>query len=242
MKSARTIDRDTAGAAGKRAAAATSRRGVDTRRHLIETAIEVFGEFGFAAATTRTLAERAGVNQAAIPYHFGGKAGLYRAAAQFITDHIEVRMRTVFEQGQAALSSQQAGPAELAGALHALLDRFAAIVIASREGDHWSAFVMREQMHPGEAFAILYRGVMQRVHGLCADLLARLLGTAADDAATKVRALMILGQILIFRMGRSAVLRRLGWKRFTDERVDFVKAVMHEHVDAIVARATGRHP
>lgn len=237
MKPSRTFHRREAGMSGA-AAAPPSRRGGETRRHLIETAIDVFGEYGFEAATTRTLAERAGVNLAAIPYHFGGKAGLYRAAAQYIADHVESRMRSVFEQAGAVLRSERAGRAELLRVLHALLDTFATIVVTSNESDNWSGFVMREQMRPGEAFEILYQGVMQRVHGMCAALIARLLGEPEEDAKTKVRTLMILGQILIFRMGRAAALRRLGWKRFTDDRIDLVKAVMREQVDAIVARAT----
>lgn len=220
------------------AAAPPRRRGVGTRNHLIETAIEVFGEYGFEGATTRMLAERAGVNLAAIPYHFGGKAGLYRAAAQFIADYIESRMRPVLEQAGSALRGEHAERAELLGVLHALLDTFATIVVTSSEGDNWSAFVMREQMRPGEAFEILYQGVMQKVHGMCAALIARLLGEPLEDARINVRALMILGQILVFRMGRAAALRRLGWKRFTDDRVEFVKTVMREQVDAIVACAT----
>jgi AcrR family transcriptional regulator len=236
MKPSRTIRRREVRRGGS-AGRAPSRRGIGTRNHLIETAIDVFGEYGFEAATTRMLAQRAGVNLAAIPYHFGGKAGLYRAAAQFIADHIESRMRSVFEQADAALRAERAERAELLRILHALLETFATVVIASNEGDNWSGFVIREQMRPGEAFEILYQGVMERVHGMCAALVAQLLGEPGEDAKTNVRALMILGQILIFRMGRTAALRRLGWKRFTDERVEFVKAVMREQVDAIVARS-----
>ena len=49
------------------------RRGEETRRRLVQAAVRVFGESGYDAVGTRDLAEAAGTNQAAIPYHFGAR-------------------------------------------------------------------------------------------------------------------------------------------------------------------------
>ena len=40
----------------------SQQRGEDTRRRILETALELFATDGFEGASTRTLAERAGVN------------------------------------------------------------------------------------------------------------------------------------------------------------------------------------
>lgn len=51
----------------------------DTRQQLIKTAIREFAIHGFDAPSIRDLTLAAGVNQAAINYHFGSKDGLIKA-------------------------------------------------------------------------------------------------------------------------------------------------------------------
>jgi AcrR family transcriptional regulator len=54
--------------------------GAEARARLIDVALHLFVEKGFARTSTRDIASEAGVNLAAIKYYFGDKAGLYRAA------------------------------------------------------------------------------------------------------------------------------------------------------------------
>jgi AcrR family transcriptional regulator len=49
------------------------------KRRLIEAAALEFAERGFDGASVLTIAERAGVKQPLVNYHFGGKEGLWRA-------------------------------------------------------------------------------------------------------------------------------------------------------------------
>jgi AcrR family transcriptional regulator len=48
-----------------------------TRHRIIKAAVDLFADKGFEAASVRDIVTKAGVNQAAINYHFKGKAGLY---------------------------------------------------------------------------------------------------------------------------------------------------------------------
>ncbi|UVF21186.1 CerR family C-terminal domain-containing protein [Microvirga terrae] len=55
-----------------------SRASERTREALIEAAAIVFAEKGYEGGSVRDITRKAGANQAAITYHFGGKEGLYR--------------------------------------------------------------------------------------------------------------------------------------------------------------------
>lgn len=62
------------------AAADAGGRGAATRRRLVAAAIDTLKVRGFAGASARVIADRAGVNQALVFYHFGSVVGLLLAA------------------------------------------------------------------------------------------------------------------------------------------------------------------
>ncbi len=64
------------------ARAAAADTGGDTRERILSAALEAFAEQGFDGATTRDIATRAGVNLGLLPYHFGDKSGLWKAAVE----------------------------------------------------------------------------------------------------------------------------------------------------------------
>ena len=64
-------------------------RGDEVRSRILLAAIEMFGEQGFASASTRTIAARAGVNPPALQYYFHNKERLHQACAQYLADRIK---------------------------------------------------------------------------------------------------------------------------------------------------------
>ncbi|MCB9450925.1 MAG: TetR/AcrR family transcriptional regulator [Anaerolineaceae bacterium] len=51
----------------------------ETKQRILEAALTLFGEVGYTRATTRAIAERAGVNEVTLFRHFGNKQGLLLA-------------------------------------------------------------------------------------------------------------------------------------------------------------------
>jgi AcrR family transcriptional regulator len=71
-----------------------ARRSAETRRALVEAAIDVLRNEGFASATARTIAARAGLNQGLIFYHFDSVANLLLEAL----DTVSVARRERYEE------------------------------------------------------------------------------------------------------------------------------------------------
>jgi AcrR family transcriptional regulator len=68
-------------------------RGDEVRTRILLAAIKLFGELGFAPASTRTIASRAGVNPPALHYYFHNKARLHEACGEYIADRIMAHLR-----------------------------------------------------------------------------------------------------------------------------------------------------
>lgn len=214
-------------------------RGDATREALIRAAIDVFGRDGFDAASTRALSRAAGVNQALIGYHFGGKPGLYLAALQFIADSVAARMGPLVDAieteladdaGRAHGESKSVRGLEL---LHGLLDAFVEM-LTSDESAAWARLILREQQDPSDGFDILYDGIMHRILGTTARLVARVRGGGVKPGQCRLTAVTILGQALVFRAARAAVLREMNWARISPSRVNQIKAEVRRNTTAIL--------
>jgi len=116
--------------------------GALTRERLLDTAERLFAERGFASTSVRDLTAAAECNLAAVNYHFGGKANLYREA--FLRGLTVLR-----EQRIAALSEAMAHrPApRVEKVLHAFATAFVAPLDGSR-GPLLFQLWMRELLDP----------------------------------------------------------------------------------------------
>jgi AcrR family transcriptional regulator len=191
-------------------AATSDPRSAETRGRLVAAGLELFGRHGFDAVTTRRLAEAAGVNQAAIPYHFGGKQGVYLAVAEHVAARTGARVGPLREAVRARLAETPGRAA--AGAL--LLETTLALARIAFEPAHrgvWLILLAREQFRPSAAFERLYTEVSGPLHGMLGELVGALVGAPADAPETILLAHAYLGQLIGFLVARAGLQRRLGW-------------------------------
>jgi TetR/AcrR family transcriptional regulator, regulator of cefoperazone and chloramphenicol sensitivity len=88
-----------------------------TRQRLIEAASSLFAEKGFRKTTIKEICEESGANIAAVNYHFGDKAGLYREVWQVaynaaVTRYPFATERFTSERGTAERGTAERGTAE----------------------------------------------------------------------------------------------------------------------------------
>ncbi len=68
-------------------------RSIDTRLNILEAALAEFAEKGYSGASTRNIAERAGLQHPLITYHFRTKETLWRAVAE----HFHKQIRSLWD-------------------------------------------------------------------------------------------------------------------------------------------------
>jgi TetR/AcrR family transcriptional regulator len=66
--------------------------GLETRRAILDAALDLFSERSFDGASTRSIAELAGVTQPLLNYHFAGKEELWRAAVDDVFERFRTSM------------------------------------------------------------------------------------------------------------------------------------------------------
>ena len=116
-------------------------RGEDTRRRLVESAIEAFGAYGYDGTSTRMLAEQADVTLPSIQYYFGSKEGLYRAAIEYIAARIDERLAPVAERARAALAQPKVSHKELLARLGDMLDALVTLIVSDENPDNRKRFI-----------------------------------------------------------------------------------------------------
>jgi AcrR family transcriptional regulator len=204
-------------------------RGAQARLALVRAAAEVFGESGLDAATTRDIAQRAQQNIAAIAYYFGGKEGLYLAVAEHIVEVLLERLAPLLDEIDAFLLQKRRPPEQSLDFLRRLL---ASSIATNKAMLPVTGIIVREQTHPTKAFAILYRGCLERLHRLGAALIGAY--TGCDEDACKVRFHALLGESLAFRFARETIVRRTGWKEIGAAEEAAIHAVVTEHAELVL--------
>jgi AcrR family transcriptional regulator len=218
-------------------------RGDETRRRMVETAIAMFAERGYDGASTRLLARRARVNLPAIQYHFGGKAGLYRAAIAHIADYIERQMAPVTARVRPTLARNPSRAVTLE-LLLALMDAFVALVFADSEGDgaeraeSRKLFIARAEVERSAALRPLYKSMQGCVGAPCAAVVGRLIGRSPRDRETRLRMVALLGQSTIFC--NEPAKQTMGWDTTDPAQMRAVRKIVREHTRAIFTAPAGR--
>ncbi|MBZ9870921.1 CerR family C-terminal domain-containing protein [Mesorhizobium sp. BR1-1-9] len=207
-----------------------------TREALVRAALKLFGRQGFDGTSTREIAAEAKANIGSIAYHFGSKEGLRLAAADHIVDTIQAVAGQALGEARAPATPN---PETARAQLFAALERMVAFVVAQPQAGEIVQFVLRELSHPTAALDRIYDGVFEPTHRRLCLLWEQATGEAAESEATRLTVFTLIGQVLYFRIGREAVMRRMGWREIGAAEAAKVAAVTSDNLGAILAARKG---
>lgn len=126
----------------------------DTKERILDTAERLFAEQGFASASLRTITAEAGVNLAAVHYHFGGKEELIHAV---IHRRLGPLHRERLELLDACEKAAAPDPPSVEGILEAFLGPPLRLSYdPKRGGDVFMRLLGRIHAEPSELFREIY--------------------------------------------------------------------------------------
>jgi len=219
-------------------------RGDETRKRIIEAALQLFGERGYDGASTRDIAQAAGVNAPALQYYFHNKEGVYQACAENLVEQLKQHFADATAHARALLAQ----PGERGALIDAYLQVQARALSLLLSPEHATFKNMFSREYAGEALSsgssLLDREVKQPMNALLLNLLARIMGSRPDDNITRIRLLTLKGQTMAFHYPPGACLELLKWKRMDTRHANMVKQAIAEQTRILLetwAREADRH-
>ncbi len=199
-------------------------RKIDTRDHILQVAMKLYGQSGYRGVTARQIASVAGVPAASVIYHFQSMDQLYESVILEVIQRIGEQIHEPVVRITAALQNET-------GDWQAILVEFKrhvlhAIALAPESQD-WARVFLREHLDPTQYFSHVYQDAMKNVIELIAHLIARRDGLQSDDESVKLQAFAQLGEILIFRIAQHALLKSMKWNRMTTKNADKIFAALN---------------
>jgi TetR/AcrR family transcriptional regulator, regulator of cefoperazone and chloramphenicol sensitivity len=211
--------------------------GKQTRARIISTALRVFGEQGYDRASTRQIAEQAGVNTPAIQYYFGGKEGLHSACTRHVIGRVSSVLAPPLARARKALRT--AAPAAALGALCELLaDVVDGLVVAGPE--NWTRYLTCVTRGGGEPAQALFH---EHIGAGMFDTIMRLIAAATRRSSsaelTRLRACVLLGYVGSLYENRAHTLAVMGWAHFDEHALALIKSIVREHTRGALATTSG---
>lgn len=144
--------------------------GAATRERLLDAGERLFAARGFSATAVRRITEEAHCNLAAVNYHFGGKAGLYREVfGRRLRALREMRIRSIQE------ALRQAGPrADIETLLRVFTTAFLEPHRKGDDGRMLMKLFTREMADPHLEPGTVRKAIVQPVQNAMADAFAEL--------------------------------------------------------------------
>lgn len=167
---------------------------MSSRDAILDAAIAIFADKGLDAAGVREICAAANANVAAINYHFGGKAALYREAV----------LRVYHASSRSEMPTLADFDGDADAALAAWLGWYIARTL-HRDGDAATRLLLREAAHPSEALAGVVESVLHPVYRSLEEIVQALLPASGDARTLKLHCLGIIGQCLVHRVCRQMI-------------------------------------
>jgi TetR/AcrR family transcriptional regulator, regulator of cefoperazone and chloramphenicol sensitivity len=188
-----------------------------TRQSIMKAAVKLFAEKGYQGASVRDIVAKAGVNQAAINYHFKSKDGLY---AELLT----VAFEKLTEQ--AGFDPQELKSLSREEALRRFVHQQLRPLLFRDELSQYIHIFAWESVHPSKPFLKFISANTMNYLASAMDIVQRFLPPGTERRLAVCGAIWLMGQCSTFVRNRELIAREpfkiSADDRFVDELADFI--------------------
>ena len=209
-------------------------RGEETRARILDTAIHLFGNFGFDSVSTRDIAAMAAVPPASLRYYFVNKEGLYVACLNHVQSMTFEILKTELDKAEALLAEPDTSPDQLIDCFCTLQDARIDSLMAGPDNGAAALFTIRHDL-PSTGGAGSLGSVSENAQRMAAcyiRIMMRISGDTLDTQSALIVTGMIAGLVTNILLRRNR-LARMGWE-VTPERLDWLKATVRKQTVAVM--------
>jgi AcrR family transcriptional regulator len=181
-----------------------------TRHKLLEAAGRVFADRGYDAATVRDICRLAGVNVAAVNYHFKDKQGLYAQVLGQMT-------RAAQLDRMSATLDQSAPPEEI---LRRVIKVRVQGLHTDRPPDWHFRMIAREFAHPTPAMSHVIDKVTRPLYRRFLDLIGQIIHLPSNHEKTRLCTQSVWGQIFLYALAGPLLTKLWPGMKMTPAQMD----------------------
>ena len=201
----------------------------ETREKLLQTATELFAKRGIDGVSTRDLAKVSGVNLCSINYYFGSKQNLYDAVLECVIEKIS----NFASSKQIPLQTQNLTPIE---EFDAFASNMVDFLCSDKISGAGAELLIKEIIRPTNVYNKLYQTVIEPIHKRMTAIVMKITGLDEHNAIIQTHCLM--GQVVMFKVHKSALLRRLDVKDYSPELIKEIKSRIIENCHILLKGVT----
>ncbi len=187
----------------------------ETQRRIIEAAGEIFADSGYNHTTVRAICVRAGVNVAAINYHFGGKKHLYLTVLKYWR-------AKAFEKYPFDPTDYSSGTPEVR--LRAFVRTLLLRVLDEGEGSLFAKLMVQEFIQPTSGFDVIVEETVRPFFTFLSTTVRQLFPAPPPNEVVNLCCLSIAGQVFHLYMGRHMIRRLLNRESLNRQEIEKVAA------------------
>ena len=185
--------------------------GLDVKNRILEEAGEIFADRGFRDTTVREICRRAGVNLAAVNYHFGDKERLYIAV---IKHYKEIAFQKYLQND----SVREHDPYDVQ--LSAFIKSCMFHLLGEGHLSCFGRLMSREYIEPTSALDVIIEEEIMPFFNRLNAIIRQLLGSEASEGKVILCSMSVLGQCLYFKHSRPVISRLLRKDYYTVEEIN----------------------